>query len=357
MVIKMNTHLQKAVNALPENMDALLVTNTRNQRWLTDFNFEDGFILVTRKESYLLTDSRYIEAAENEAKGITVLQMTGKRSEMFKKLLDANGAKSVGFEDNWVSVSQYENYKKIFEGYALVPAGKLLENLRELKDEEEIERIILAQRIAEKAFDHILGFISPERTEQEVALELEFFMRSLGAESTSFPTIAVSGSASALPHGVPRPVKLEKGFFTMDYGCIYKGYCSDMTRTVVIGKADEDMKLLYNTVLKAQTEAEAAIREGITGAELDKIARDIIDSTKYKGCFGHSLGHGVGMYIHEAPGVSGGNQNGLQKGHVITIEPGIYVKGTYGCRIEDMAALRETGVEILTRCPKELIEL
>ena len=142
----MNTHLQKAVNALPENMDALLVTNTRNQRWLTDFNFEDGFILVTRKESYLLTDSRYIEAAENEAKGITVLQMTGKRSEMFKKLLDANGAKSVGFEDNWVSVSQYENYKKIFEGYALVPAGKLLENLRELKDEEEIERIILAQK-------------------------------------------------------------------------------------------------------------------------------------------------------------------------------------------------------------------
>ena len=200
-------------------------------------------------------------------------------------------------------------------------------------------------------------FEQGEPTEQEVALELEFFMRSLGAESTSFPTIAVSGSASALPHGVPRPVKLEKGFFTMDYGCIYKGYCSDMTRTVVIGKADEDMKLLYNTVLKAQTEAEAAIREGITGAELDKIARDIIGSTKYKGCFGHSLGHGVGMYIHEAPGVSGGNQNGLQKGHVITIEPGIYVKGTYGCRIEDMAALRETGVEILTRCPKELIEL
>ena len=143
----------------------------------------------------------------------------------------------------------------------------------------------------------------------------------------------------------------------MDYGCLYKGYCSDMTRTVVIGKADEDMKLLYNTVLSAQLAAEEAIVEGVTGAELDKIARDIIDGSKFKGCFGHSLGHGVGMYVHEAPGVSGGNNTPMKKGHVITIEPGIYVRGTYGCRIEDMAAFRENGPQILTNCPKHLIEL
>lgn len=353
----MNAHLKKTIAALPEGMDALLVTNNRNQRWLSGFNFEDGYVLVTKKTSYLLTDSRYIEAAEKEAQGVTVLQMAGKRSEMFRKLLEENGAKTVGFEDTWVTVSAYEGMKKTFEGFELVPAGRLLENLREFKDDAEIDKIIAAQRIAEKAFEHILGFISPDRTEQEVALELEFFMRSLGAEGTSFPTIAVSGSASALPHGVPRPVKLEKGFFTMDYGALYEGYCSDMTRTVVVGRADEEMKRLYNTVLSAQLAAEEAIAEGVTGATLDKIARDIIDATEYKGCFGHSLGHGVGMYIHEAPGVSGGNTVGLKVGHVITIEPGIYVKGRHGCRIEDMAAIRKDGAQILTNCPKNLIEL
>ncbi len=350
-------HLKKATEALPEGMDALLVTNNRNQRWLSGFNFEDGYVLVTRKTSYLLTDSRYIEAAEKGAQGVTVLQMAGKRSDMFRKIFEENGVKTVGFEDTWVTVAAYENLKKTLAGFELIPAGKLLENIRETKDDDEIDRIIAAQRIAEKAFEHILGFISPDRTEQEVALELEFYMRSLGAEGTSFPTIAVSGSASALPHGVPRPIKLEKGFFTMDYGALYEGYCSDMTRTVVIGKADEEMKTLYNTVLSAQLAAEEAIAEGVTGAALDKIARDIIDATAYKGCFGHSLGHGVGMYIHEAPGVSGGNTAGLKVGHVITIEPGIYVKGKYGCRIEDMAAIRKNGAEILTKCPKHLIEL
>ena len=353
----MNMHLEKAKRAIPEGIDGLLVTNTPNQRWLTGFLFHDGYVLLTKKECYLLTDSRYIEAAEKEARDITVIQMSGPRKQMFLDLCEKNGVKTLAFEDKWLSVAGYEGLKKTFEGIELVAAGKLLEDLREYKDEEEIENIIAAQRIAEQAFDHILGFITPDRTEQEVALELEFFMRSKGAEGLSFDTIAVSGSASALPHGVPRPVKLEKGFFTMDYGCLYKGYCSDMTRTVVIGKADEDMKLLYNTVLSAQLAAEEAIVEGVTGAALDKIARDIIDASKFKGCFGHSLGHGVGMYVHEAPGVSGGNDTPMKKGHVITIEPGIYVKGKYGCRIEDMAAFRENGPQILTNCPKHLIEL
>lgn len=353
----MNLHLQKAVTALGENLDALLVTDTRNQRWLTGFPFEDGYVFVTKKDSYLLTDSRYIEAAEKAAKGVTVLQMTGKRNEMFADLCRQNGVKRVGFEDHRVTVAELERLKKTFEGFDLLPAGRLLEDLREYKDEEEIENIISAQRIAEKAFDHILGYITPDRTEVDVALELEFFMRAHGAEGLAFQTIAVSGDASALPHGVPRPVKLKKGFLTMDYGALYNGYCSDMTRTVVIGKADEDMKELYATVLNAQLTAEAAVKEGVTGAELDKIARDIIDGSKYKGCFGHSLGHGVGMYIHESPSVSVGGTKPFGKGHVITVEPGIYVKGKYGCRIEDMMAFRQNGVELLTDCPKNLIEL
>jgi Xaa-Pro aminopeptidase len=182
-------------------------------------------------------------------------------------------------------------------------------------------------------------------------------MRKNGADGLAFDTIAVNAENSSRPHGVPSTAKLKDGFLTLDFGARFNGYCSDMTRTVVIGKADEDMKLLYNTVLSAQLAAEEAIVEGVTGAELDKIARDIIDGSKFKGCFGHSLGHGVGMYVHEAPGVSGGNNTPMKKGHVITIEPGIYVRGTYGCRIEDMAAFRENGPQILTNCPKHLIEL
>ena len=353
----MNMHLEKIKKNLPEGVDGVLITNNRNQRWASGVLFHDGYLLITKKESYLLTDTRYIEMAENEARDLTVMQMSGQRKQMFLELCEKNDVKTLAFEDVWTTVSAYEGLKKTFEGVELVPAGRLLEELREYKDEEEIENIIAAQRIAEQAFDHILGFISPDKTEIDVALELEFFMRAHGAEGLSFDTIAVSGKASALPHGVPRPVKLEKGFFTMDYGCVYKGYCSDMTRTVVIGKADEDMKLLYNTVLNAQVSAEEAIVEGVTGGALDKIARDIIDGSKFKGCFGHSLGHGVGMYIHEAPGVHANADKPLTTGHVITIEPGIYVKGTYGCRIEDMAAFRKDGVQILTDCPKHLIEL
>jgi len=349
---------QKLVELLPEGTQGILVTNGRNQRYLTGFPFDDGFVLVTKGKSYLLTDSRYIEAAQAQARPeYTVMQMKGTRSDMFRTLCEENGVKALLFEDTWMSYAQYESMKKTFGEVSLVPAGKLLEDMREFKEDDEIESIIAAQRIAEKAFDHILGYITPDVTECDVALELEFYMRHLGASGTSFDTIAVSGSASSLPHGVPRNVKLEKGFFTMDYGALYNGYCSDMTRTVVIGHADEEIKKLYNTVLSAQNAAEEALAEGVTGAALDKIARDIIDGSGYQGCFGHSLGHGVGMYIHEAPGVSGGNDKPMQRGHVITIEPGIYIAGKYGCRIEDMAVFGKNGPEVITRCPKNLIEL
>ncbi len=354
----MSTRLAKVKAALPEGIDGIFVTNDRNREWLSGFHFSDGFLLVTRENSYLLTDSRYIEAAKAEADpGFIPTQMAGPRKEMFQKLCAENNVKTLYFEDTWMSCAAYNSFKTQFEGIELLPAGKLIENLREFKDEGEMEKIIKAQRITEAAFEHILGFITPDRTETEVALELEFFMRSKGATSTSFSTIAVSGSASSRPHGVPRPVKLEKGFFTMDYGCVFEGYCSDMTRTVVIGKADDRMKRLYNTVLSAQLAAEEALAEGMEAGALDKIARDIIDASEFKGKFGHSLGHGVGMYIHEAPGVAGGSKTILQKGHVITIEPGIYLEGEYGCRIEDMVCFRENGPEVITNCPKHLIEL
>ena len=218
-----------------------------------------------------------------------------------------------------------------------------------------------AQSITDAAFAHIIKFITPNMTEIEVALELEFFMRRMGSEGVAFDTIAVSGSASSLPHGVPRNVKLEKGFFTMDYGAKFDGYCSDMTRTVVLGKADADMKKLYNTVLTAQKAALEHIKEGNLCRDCDKIARDIIDNAGYKGRFGHSLGHGVGMYIHEAPTLSGKAPEDLRltRGHVVTDEPGIYIEGLYGCRIEDMIAIMpdDGSTYDFTQSPKELIEL
>ena len=199
--------------------------------------------------------------------------------------------------------------------------------------------------------------MTPDMTEIEVALELEFFMKRSGAESLAFETIAVSGDASALPHGKPRNLKLLPGFFTMDFGAVVDGYCSDMTRTVIIGRADDEMRRLYSTVLSAQREALDVICEGMECHLVDTIARNIINGSGYSGCFGNGLGHGVGMYIHEAPRLSPRGDAKLRAGQVVTVEPGIYITGKYGCRIEDMVAVTTNGCRNFTKSPKELIEL
>jgi len=207
------------------------------------------------------------------------------------------------------------------------------------------------------AFDHILKVLTPEMTELDVAVELEFFLRKHGASGKSFDFITVSGEASSLPHGEPKDRKLRPGFLTMDFGCVYNGYCSDMTRTVCLGKADAEMKKLYNTVLEAQLAALAIINDGMKCADVDAAARRIIDK-EYAGKFGHGLGHGVGKFIHEAPRLSPkAGDTVLRPGHVVTVEPGIYLEGKYGCRIEDMVFIHEGKAEDITHSPKELIEL
>ena len=239
-------------------------------------------------------------------------------------------------------------------------ASAALTEVRAIKSTSELEKIAEAQAITDRAFSHILEFIKPSMTEVEVALELEFFMRRNGAEAVAFDTIAVSGTASSRPHGVPRSIPLERGFLTMDFGAKVDGYCSDMTRTVVIGKADEDMKRLYNTVLSAQRAALDIISEGVECKRVDAVARDLIEGAGYKGRFGHSLGHGVGMFVHEAPrfAPSARETDLLKRGNVVTVEPGIYIEGLYGCRIEDMIAVDNDGKIInFTKSPKELIEI
>lgn len=353
--------LMKLQNALVrEDADAVIVSSEINQRYLTSFAFTDGYVLVTREKAYLITDFRYIEAAKaNCAEGFEVLMPT---CGMLSAMRDLIGdGKFVLIEEEMLSVKDMNRFISFFDTCTINAGGSaLIDGLRLYKDADEIEIMKKAQAITDAGFRHMLDVLTPDMTELEAALELEFFMRKMGSEGVAFETIAVSGSASSLPHGVPRNKKLEKGFFTMDFGARIDGYCSDMTRTVVLGKADAEMKHLYNTVLRAQTEALAALKVGLPCRDADKIARDIIDGAGYKGRFGHSLGHGVGLYIHEAPRLSSGapEDSVLTPGHVVTVEPGIYIEGKYGCRIEDMVAVLEDGtIYDFTKSPKEMIEL
>jgi len=346
-----------------QGFDAAIISSYVNIRYITDFDYQDGFVLVTKNKSYVLTDFRYIEAAKAavNAEEFEIITPDTSMGICICSLLDENECKTVAFEEATLSYQTYERFAKALIGKEMVAgASKIADGLRLYKDADEIEKMKKAQAITDAAFTHILKVLTPNMTEIEAALELEFFMRRNGAEGIAFETIAVSGSASSLPHGVPRNVKLEKGFFTMDYGAKVDGYCSDMTRTVVIGKADAEMKKLYNTVLTAQKAAIDFIKEGVLCRDCDKVARDIIHGAGYEGRFGHSLGHGVGMYIHEAPTLSQRAPEDLRlaPGHIVTAEPGIYIEGLYGCRIEDMIAVLEGGeIYDFTHSPKEMIEL
>ncbi len=342
---------------LPEKVDCLLVTCEKNQRYLSGLNYTDGFVVVGRERAFLLADFRYIEVARRcESDDLTVVMLESRRLTLGNIFAD-NGYKNVGFEDGALTVADLEGLKKMFPDVNFVACGGLIEEMRVAKTETEVGYVIKAQRIAEAALERLLSLITPDMTEIDVALELEYRMRKLGAEGPSFGTIAVSGSASSLPHGEPRNIKLEHGFLTMDFGALYNGYCSDMTRTVVIGKADEEMKKVYNTVLKAQLAALDFVAAGKKGCDCDKVARDIIYGAGYEGCFGHSLGHGVGMFIHENPRLSSMWDKPLETGAIVTVEPGIYIEGKYGVRIEDMVWLKENESVNLTNAPKELIEL
>ncbi|MBO5788361.1 MAG: aminopeptidase P family protein [Clostridia bacterium] len=355
----MSIKLQKVRAAMKQaGMDALFVTDELNQRYLLEYPFTDGMLVILQDEAYMVTDFRYFEEAEKKANKAFSVVMPSPRAPFVQEVLSSHGVKTVGYESASMSCDAFARLSELYKEFSFLPCGAMLGKVREIKTPEELEKMAKAQSITDAAFTHILGMMQPSMTEIEVALELEFFMRRHGADGLAFETIAVSGDASALPHGKPRNLPLQKGFLTMDYGASYDGYCSDMTRTVVIGKADANMKTLYATVLEAQLAGIAAVKAGAEGYEVDKVARDIIDSTAYRGCFGHSLGHGVGLFIHESPRLAQSAKNiFLEVGHVVTVEPGIYVQGQYGCRIEDMVAVEENGCRDFTASPKEMIEL
>lgn len=348
--------LRKEMSAA--GMTAALITSEINQFYLTDFAFS-GYLLVLAAEAFLITDPRYSEAARAAVgSDFTVVVPEDSRAALVRRLLSERNIRHLAYENHALTCAAFAELEKDFPDIEFVPLERLLYRLRERKDERELRSIQAAQAIADAAFYHILKMVSPHMTEIELAVEIEYFMRKQGAEEKSFDTVCVSGRASALPHGVPRAQKLEPGFLTLDFGAKVGGYCSDMTRTVVVGRADAEMKKLYETVLAAQQAALEAVRPGALCRAVDGAARTIIDNAGYRGCFGHGTGHGVGLQIHEAPRLSPSAGDAvLVPGHVVTVEPGIYLEGKYGCRIEDMVALTADGCLNLTQSPKELIEL
>jgi len=342
-------------------LDSMLITGEANRFYASGFHSTgtDGVALVTRDHAWYFTDSRYIEAAGRQVQGAEI-SMTGRGrgyTTLVEELVQSRKLKRLGFEDAYMTVSDYEGYRKALS-CQLVPAAGLLAELRQVKDREEQDCMIAAQRIAEKAFTEILNELRPGVTEKEVAARLQYLMLHYGAENMSFDPIAVSGANGSMPHGVPSEKPLAAGeFLTMDFGCIKNGYCSDMTRTVAIGFATEEMQLVYHTVLAAQAAGIAAAKAGATGAEVDGAARRIIANAGYGEFFGHSFGHGVGVEIHEAPNATPGNERPLPAGAVISAEPGIYLPGRLGVRIEDVVILKEGGCTDITKAPKELMIL
>jgi len=342
-----------------KGLDAIVFTNQYNIRYLSGYKGDTGLLVQTAKKQYLLTDFRYIFQAEEEAKDAEVVDIAKLGyAGALKEIFAGNNVKTTGFEAEQTLCAQRDAWKKKCRGVSFVPVDEELADLRIIKTPEELEKLRRAEAIGDAAFIEILKFIKPGVTELQIAAKLEYTMKMLGAEGNSFDPIVASGVNSSKPHAVPTNKKVEKGdFLTMDFGCKFDGYCSDMTRTIVVGKASDKQKDIYNTVLKAQLAVLDMLKPGRTGIEIDKVARDIIDDAGYKGCFGHGLGHGVGLFIHETPNANMRYDKKMKANMTLTDEPGIYISGFGGVRIEDMGAFTKDGFENYAKSPKELIEL
>ncbi len=338
---------------------AVLIYTPVNRRYLTGFPSSLGFLLLTKNENTLFVDSRYFEAAEDKAKDVKVVLIKNIYEQLNAALQNESVKKLYIETENEISLY---NALKTKLNVKVIPSDSLskrLLDLRSVKTKAEVDNIITAQRIAEKAFDDILNFIKVGVTEKQIAATLDYKMRCYGAEKAAFDTVVVSGANSSMPHGVPGDKKIENGdFITMDFGAMYQGYCSDMTRTVCVGFATDEMKKVYNTVLLAQKASESLVMAGADCSQVDKGARDVIENAGYGQFFGHGTGHGIGLFVHEKPNVSPKAENiKLKAGQIISNEPGIYLPKKFGVRIEDMLFVKKNGCKNLTKAPKDLIIL
>lgn len=336
-------------------IDALLITSSYNRRYISQFSGTAGVVLISEKQAVFITDFRYVEQAQEQAKGFEIVQHQGPIFEEVAKQVERLGITKLGFEQSHLTYEFHQIYDKLVNA-SFVPVAGLVEKIRMFKDASEIKVIQDAADIADAAFLHITTFIRPGMTELEVSNELEFFMRKQGATSSSFDIIVASGYRSALPHGVASKKVIERGeLVTLDFGALYNGYCSDITRTVAVGQISEQLQDIYQTVYQAQLLGMEGIKPGLTGMQADALTRDYIKEKGYGEYFGHSTGHGLGLEVHEGPGLSMKSNTLLEPGMVVTVEPGIYISGVGGTRIEDDTLITPNGNQSFTHSPKELI--
>ncbi len=349
--------LDKYLSLLDGEVDGLLLTSRYSRHYAARFDIAEGVAIVTRAGCRYFTDSRYIEAAQNGIRGFEVIQMN-KENPYHKLLNDAIaefGVTKLGYEENYMTVAEFLGYEKALSAQ-LVPMHKQIAAFRSVKEEHELERMRKAQQITDAAFTEVLTRIHEGMTEKELAAELIYCLLKNGGEGLSFEPIVVSGPNTSLPHGVPGDRRIREGdFITMDFGVIYKGYCSDMTRTVAVGHVTEEMRKVYDTVLKAQLAGIAATKAGVAGKEVDEAARQVIREAGYGAYFGHSYGHSIGMECHEMPGCGPYSEQIMEENMVCSAEPGIYLPGKFGVRIEDVVVFKTNGCENLTHSPKNLI--
>ena len=348
--------LQKHLN----NGEGVLIVSGANRLYFTGFKSSAGVLLITKNSADFLIDFRYFEKAEKTIQHCSVILAT-KTGEQLGDLAKSNGVNNVYVETSYLSMDELKRYEEIFADQTVSYDShfdRLISQLRQIKDEEELKKIKLAQSITDDTFSHILKHLQVGKTEREIALEMEFYMRKQGSEGVSFDFIVVSGQNSSLPHGVPTNKKIATGdFITMDFGAVVDGYRSDMTRTVAVGTVTSKQRHVYKTVLEAQKTAFDAITPGAICKNVDRAARSYIDACGYAGRFGHGLGHSVGIEIHEAPCFNTSDQTVLTPGMILTVEPGIYLPGEFGVRIEDMVYITDQGYDNLTASNKDLIIL
>ncbi len=353
----MISRIGKIQKKLQKN-EAVIIFNNENRFYFTGFNSSAGVVLITSGKSYFLVDFRYFEKAKQTVNSAEVLLLEKLYSQI-NSLLKTHGINKVYFETESLSFNRYTSLCENLDSVEISKENtmqRLITEIRSIKDQREIEKIKSAQKLTDDTFNFVLERLSVGRTEREIALEMEFFMRKNGSDGIAFDFIVVSGKNSSLPHGVPTDKKLEKGdFVTMDFGAKWDGYCSDMTRTVVLRAISEKQRFVYDTVLKAQLKSLESIKSGVVCKDIDSVARNIINSNGFEGCFGHGLGHSVGVEIHESPAFNTCDETVLQDGMIMTVEPGIYLENEFGVRIEDMVLVNGDGIENLTHSPKELI--
>lgn len=357
----MHHHLQQFISSyFPSQANAVLINSRFSREYLLNFKSTAGSLLIFPEKQYFIVDFRYIEKARQQISTCEVI-LQESLPRQIAALLNKHGAKTCAVEEKMVTISDYFKLCDDLVPVTVLQQGgvsALLESMRMIKTQHEIEKLRRAQEITDQTFQQLAPTICPGMTERHIATEIEYRLKKNGAHGISFETIVAAGENSSLPHGRPTDYAVQNGdFITMDFGAVFEGYHADMTRTLSLGSVSDQQRSVYQTVLEAQQRVLNRVKAGMVCAEVDQIAREYIDSAGYEGCFGHGLGHGVGLEIHEHPNFSPHNKTVLQEGMILTVEPGIYLPGRFGVRIEDIIVIRSQGCDNITTSTKDLIQL